>query len=148
MLGADVKVSAFLQAASNRAEEYLSADFSRAIQDLYPCCSTLYADRNNFHNGGGIGTNLLPPAEEPLSVPLQIFLVFRRHIALICAILVRATEQPGMGCNPGSSKEYFYSAAGQADIYLLFDVFVGNGVIHLVDAYMVVILDGGNFPDG
>ena len=53
-----------------------------------------------------------------------------------------------MGCDPGSSKEYLYSAAGQADIYLLFDVFVGNRIVHLVDAYMVVILDGGNFPDG
>ena len=69
-------------------------------------------------------------------------------MALICAILVRAAEQPGMGCNPGSSKEYFYSATSQTDIYLLFNVLVGDGVIHLVDAYMVVILDGGNFPDG
>ena len=47
-LGAGVKTKAFLQAASSRAEEYLSADFSRAMQDLYPCCSTLYVDRNSF----------------------------------------------------------------------------------------------------
>ena len=53
-----------------------------------------------------------------------------------------------MGRDPGSSKEYLYSAAGQADIYLLFDIFVGNGIVHLVDAYMVVILDSGDFPDG
>ena len=69
-------------------------------------------------------------------------------MALICAILVSTAEQPGMGCNPGSSKEYFYSAEDQADISLLLDAFVRNGIVHLVDAYMVVILDSGDFPDG
>ena len=78
---------------------------------------------------------------------MQIFLVFRRHMALICAILVRAAEQPGMECNPGSFKEYFNSAACQADIYLLFNVLVRDGVIHPVNAYMVIVLNCSNLPN-
>ena len=36
-----------------------AADFSRAIQDLYPCCSTLYADRNSFTTAAVLGPTCL-----------------------------------------------------------------------------------------
>lgn len=107
----------------------------------------LVGGQEQIYNGSGIRADLSGPTEKPFSVPLQIFLVFRRHMALICAILVRAAEQPGMGCDPGPAKEYFHSAACQADIYLLFNVFVRDGIVHPVDAYMVIVLNCSNLPN-
>ena len=95
-----------------------------------------------LYNSSGIGADLLRLADKTFPVPRQIFLVLQRHMALFCAILVRAAEQPGMGCDPGSSKEYFYSAACQANIHLLFNVLIGDRVVHSVNAYPRPVLMG------
>ena len=125
-LGDGVKDSAFRQAASKRAAEYLSAE--------------------EPHDRRGVLTDLFRPAEEAFACPLQIFLVFRRHVLLICAILVWAAIQPRMRSNPVPSEEYLNDRPCQASLHLLLDVLIRNGVIHALHRHMVVVLDCGDFP--
>ena len=49
--------------------------------------------------------------------------------------------------NPGSGKEDLHGSPGEPYIYLLLDILIRHGIIHALHADMVVILDGGNFPD-
>ena len=36
---------------------------------------------------------------------------------------------------------------GDADIYLMLDIFLGDTVMHLLYTYVIIKLNGGNFPD-
>ena len=52
-----------------------------------------------------------------------------------------------MGGNPGTGEEDLYCGLGETHIHLLLDVLIRHGIIHALRADMVVILDGGHFPD-
>ena len=92
-------------------------------------------------------TNLFGPTGKTLSIPLQIFLVIWRHMALICAILVRAAMQSRMRGNSVAAEEDFYCAGCQPHIYLLTNILISNRVVLLFYGNVVILLDGGNFPD-
>ena len=52
-----------------------------------------------------------------------------------------------MGGDPGTGEEDLYCGLGETHIHLLLDVLIRHGIIHALRADMVVILDGGHFPD-
>ena len=50
-------------------------------------------------------TNLFRPADETLTIPLQVGLVVRRHMLLHCAVLIRAAMESQMAGDAGARKK-------------------------------------------
>ena len=69
-----------------------------------------------------------------------------RHMAFCCAVLVYPTVKPEMGANPVATEKHFNGGFCNSDIHLLLDIFVGNRVIHLLYADMVIGANGSNLP--
>ncbi|GGA17929.1 hypothetical protein GCM10008018_72490 [Paenibacillus marchantiophytorum] len=44
--------------------------------------------------------------------------------------------------------EHFDDAPRNSDIYLVFNIFIGNAVMHIVYSYVIIKLYSGNFPGG
>ena len=99
------------------------------------------------HHGSGVLANLLRPADETLTIPLQVGLVVRRHMVLHRAVLVGTAMKPQMRGDTGAREENFYCGPGKAHIHLLLDVLIRHGVVHALHTDVVVILDGCHFPD-
>jgi hypothetical protein len=48
--------------------------------------------------------------------------------------------------SPDALEEHFHKAFCDADVDFLFYIFVGNGIIPAFHRYVVIKLDGSNFP--
>ena len=107
----------------------------------------LVAGENTFHDGGGVRPCFRRPLAETLAVPLRVFLVIRRHMGLLRAVLPAPSVQAYMGANPIPLEEHLDDIAGQAHVHLAFYELEGHGVKLLVHADVVVERDSSDFPN-
>ena len=112
---------------------------------MYPCCSTLWAERKRRTTAAVYWP--ICPADETLAVPLQVYLVVRRHMLLYRTVLVGMAVETQVRGDPGTGEEDLHCGLGKAHIHLLLDVLIRHRIIHAHHADMVVILDGSRLPD-
>ena len=66
---------------------------------------------------------------------------------LYSAVLVETSVKTQVGSNTGAGEEYLHCSPDQTHIYLLLNVLIWNGVVHVLHTDVVVVLDGGHLPD-
>ena len=99
----------------------------------------LVAAENGLDNDLRMTAHLSSPMDKPFSVLLDILLVLRRHMFLDRAVLVESSVESRVRTDPVSTKENLYRGSGKPDIYLLFDVLKGNGIVHAFHGDVVVL---------
>ena len=62
------------------------------------------------------------------------------------AVLTFSAIQPNMRGNFCVAGIDFNEIFGDANVNFLFDIFIGNRIIHSVHKYVIIILDSGLFP--
>lgn len=93
---------------------------------------------NGMDNNLCVAAYFPSPMHEPFSVPLNILLVFRRHMLLDSTVLVESPVQPGVGADPVSTEEDLHRGSGEPYIHLLLNVFKGNGIVHALHRDVIV----------
>ncbi len=99
------------------------------------------------HHSSGVLADLFRPAEETLTIPLQVALVIRGHMAFHRAVLVGTAVETQVRGDPGTREEDLHRGPGKSYIHLLLDVLIRHRIIHALHADVVVILDGSHLPD-
>ena len=69
-----------------------------------------------------------------------------RHMRCLGAVLTFSAIQPNMGGDFCVAGIDFNKIFGDANVNLLFDIFIGDRIIHPIDKYVIIILDSGLFP--
>jgi len=96
------------------------------------------AAENGMDNNLGVAADLSGPMNEPFAVPLDILLVFWRHMLLDRAVLVEPSVQYEVGADPISAVEDLHRGSGEPHIHLLLDVFKGNRIVHTFHRDVVI----------
>ena len=140
--------NARLQAFSSRSGVYLSASFSRPMQELVALLLYFVAAENGLDSDLRVAADFTGPVNEPFTIPLDILLVLWRHMLLDRTVLVKPSVQPGMGTDSVSTVENLYRGFCEPDIHLLLDVFKGNRIIHTLHRNVVIWSHRCHFPGG
>ena len=140
--------NARLQAFSSRSGVYLSASFSRPMQELVALLLYFVAAENGLDSDLRVAADFTGPVNEPFTIPLDILLVLWRHMLLDRTVLVKPSVQPGMGTDSASTVENLYRGFGESDIHLLLDVFKGNRIVHTLHRNVVIGTHRCHFPGG
>ena len=82
--------------------------------------------KDRFDGSGCVRPYCFGPANEAVSVPLEIVLVVFRHMLHNGAVLARAPIKPPVGRNAVVVVKHLDHISGYAHIDFLLDVFVGN----------------------
>lgn len=101
------------------------------------------ATKDGLYSGAGIWANLLCPRDEPLSIPLDELFVILRHMRFHCAVLPGFSVKPGMRADSMILVEHLNGSSRHSNIDAMFNVLVRNGVVHFLNAYMIIELDRG-----
>ena len=143
---------------TGRKGQRLFADIFQTLRTIFICqfqhteigfialLLNLVTTENRSNYSVGMRSNLRCPFAEAVTVPLDILLMVLRHMAFCCAVLVCPAVKPGMEADPVAAEKHFNSGFCNSDIHLLLDIFVGNRVIHLLHADMVIVANGSDLP--
>lgn len=146
-LGWEVNVRALWHAPSTRSGGYLSVNSSNATHLVALLLHSIHS-KELPDSRSCVGADLLSPFGKALAVPLQIFLVILRHVRFQRAILVRTAVKPRMRGNSVAFEENLDRTHSEAHVYFLLDVLIWNGVVLLIHADVVIVLDCGDLPRG
>ena len=83
-----------------------------------------------------------------LGVPLRVLAVILRHVLGHGRVLAGLAVAPDMRGDAVALEKDFNCALGHAHVHLVFDVFVGHGVLHFVHGDVIVECQGSDLPDG
>ena len=111
-----------------------------------PLLLQLVAGQYGGDHHASIGSNLTSPTAKAVSVPLGVLAVVGRHMRFGGAILICPAVQPNMGTNAILSKEYLHCIPGDAHIYLLANVLIRDGIVHLLHGDVVVRANRSDLP--
>ena len=122
------------------------SEFQKPHTDFVALLLNLVASENGSDNSFGIVPDLSCPFYEALAVPLHVLLVVRRHVVFHSAILIRPAIESGVGADAVCVKENLHGSLCDAHIHFLFNVFIWNGIIHIVDGNVIVRPNSRHFP--
>ncbi len=106
----------------------------------------LMGSEDRLDRNGGMRANTLRPRDEAICVPLDKFLMVLRHVIFYGTVLPRFSIEARVGAYSIIIVEDFNNVASHSDIYPMLDIFIGNGVVHFLNAYMIIELDSGGLP--
>ena len=106
----------------------------------------LMGSEDCLDSNSGIRANILRPRYKAVCVPLDEFLMVLRHVIFHGAVLPRFSVKTRVGAYPIIIVEDFNNVAGHPYIYAMLDIFIGNGIVHFLNAYMIIELDSGGLP--
>src|ERR1039458_8433338 len=92
-------------------------------------------------------SDLFRPGYKTISIPLHILLVVGGHMLRNCTILTFSPVEPGMRANAMILEKDFNDLTSDANVHLMFDVFIGDTVMHLLYGNVIIELYDGNFPE-